>query len=296
MRRSSLLWLVFLIFLLLPLSAGADELRDIPKAEQDVSNIERDTSKTEQDTLKGETEGSAAVNAAPAESAETQEAVEEEFVEVKPMADPLEPLNRLFYFVNDKLYFIIFKPVAQLYSLVVPEFGRVRIRNAFHNMTAPVRIVNSLLQLKMKDAGVELARFLINSSVGLAGMFDVASQNPDLKGSDKDLGQTLGVYGVGEGIFLMLPILGPSSLRDSVGMAGDTFLNPITYIKPTGTSLAVRALEYENALSLRIGEYEDLKESAVDPYTSLKDAYTEYRRNKIKQEKPAPAPALVPAP
>lgn len=220
-----------------------------------------------------------------AESVDTAKEEQEEFAEEEPIADPLEPWNRLVFFLNDRLYFALIKPVAQVYGLVVPEWGRVRVRNVFDNLRMPIRFVSSLLQLKIKAAGVELARFAMNSTIGFGGMFDLASQNPDLKGSDEDLGLTLGHHGIGEGFFIVWPFIGPSSLRDSVGLAGDTFLDPVNYITPFEDWLAVRSFQFENDVSLRIGEYEDLIESAVDPYVAMKDAYSEYRRNRVKEGK-----------
>jgi phospholipid-binding lipoprotein MlaA len=221
--------------------------------------------------------------AVSAESVDTAKAGQEEFPEIRPIADPLEPWNRLIFFLNDRLYFALVKPVAQVYGLIVPEWGRVRVRNVFDNLKMPVRFVSSLLQLKIRAAGVELARFAMNSTIGFGGMFDLASQNPDLKGSDEDLGLTLGHYGIGEGFFIVWPFLGPSSARDSVGLTGDLFLNPVSYITPFKDWLAVRSYQFENDVSLRIGEYEDLTESSLDPYVAMKDAYSEYRRNKVKE-------------
>lgn len=208
---------------------------------------------------------------------------QEEIAEAKPIADPLEPWNRLMFFVNDRLYFALMKPAAQVYGLLVPEWGRVRVRNVFDNLRTPVRFVSSLLQGKMKGAGNELVRFLLNTTAGMGGMFDVADYNLQIKSSGEDLGLTLGHYGIGEGFYIVWPFLGPSSLRDSVGMTGDFYLYPVSYITPFEDWLAVRSYEFENDISLRIGEYEDFIESSLDPYVAMKDAYSEYRRNKVKE-------------
>jgi phospholipid-binding lipoprotein MlaA len=135
----------------------------------------------------------------------------------------------------------------------------------------------------MHTFGVELSRFILNSTVGIGGLFDIASRHPELVVGEEDFGQTLGSYGIGNGFYLLWPILGPSSLRDSVGLAGDYFLNPVSYITPTGDYIAVRSGEEINDTSLRIGEYEDFKEAAIDPYISMRDAYTQYRRNKVRE-------------
>ncbi len=197
--------------------------------------------------------------------------------------DPFEPINRFFFHFNDKLYFWGIKPLAQGYNVVVPEWVRIRVRNVFQNILFPVRFVNSLLQLKLDGAGRELGRFLVNTTAGIGGMFDILENNPDARPSSEDFGQTLGTYGVEEGFFMVLPFFGASSFRDTIGLGGDALLNPVTYLFPVKEAVAVRAYGNVNATSLRIGEYEDFKASALDPYNSMKDAYLQYRRTKIKQ-------------
>lgn len=197
--------------------------------------------------------------------------------------DPLEPLNRVFFQFNDKLYFWLMKPVANAYSFVVPEWGRERVRNMFKNLRAPIRMANALLQLKMHKFGAEFASFLLNSTIGVGGLFDLASRHPELSTSPEDLGQTLGSYGLAEGVYLVLPVFGPSSLRDTVGFAGDRFLDPLSYVTPMQDSLAIRGFSQVNDTSFRIGEYEDIKESALDPYISIRDIYQQYRRNKVRE-------------
>lgn len=231
-----------------------------------------------------------AVETVSAERAGAPADEQEEFAEEKPIADPLEPWNRLVFSLNDGLYFAFIKPVAQAYSFIVPEWGRVRVRNVFDNLKTPVRFVSSLLQGKMKGAGNELVRFLLNTTLGIGGMFDVAEYDLQIKGSDEDLGQTLGRYGIGEGFFIVWPVLGPSSVRDSFGMVGDFFLHPVSYITPFEDWLAVRSFQFENDISLKIGEYEDMKEAALDPYVAMKDAYSEYRRSKVKEDRTDTAP------
>ncbi len=197
--------------------------------------------------------------------------------------DPLEPVNRVFFHFNDKLYFWVVKPVAQGYAYVLADDVRICVRDFFHNLLAPVRVVNNLLQGKVRNSGVELARFLINSTLGVAGLGDPARREFGLVPREEDLGQTLGVYGVGEGIYICWPIFGPSNLRDTVGLVGDAFLSPLTYLSAsdTGAGLAAQAGGEVNKTSLTIGDYEDFKESAIDPYIALRDAYRQYRRKKI---------------
>jgi len=203
--------------------------------------------------------------------------------EDNPTVDPFEPFNRLFFQFNDKLYYWALRPVSKTYAYLVPEWGRVRVRNIFRNITMPVRFVNSLLQFKVNGAARELGHFVVNSTVGVAGMFEIPWDTTEPKVSDEDLGQTLGSYGVGEGFYIVLPVLGPSNLRDSVGLAGDLFLDPVNYVTPNSAAIEIHGYDRVNGTSLRIGDYEELIESAVDPYTAVKDAYTQNRRSRIKE-------------
>lgn len=197
--------------------------------------------------------------------------------------DPLEKLNRAFFYFNDKLYFWFLKPVASGYAAVVPRDIRRGVRNLFTNLTFPVRFVNCLLQAKMEKAGDELTRFVLNSTIGVAGLVDVGSVF-DIKGHEEDLGQTLAIYGVGPGIFINWPVLGPSSVRGTIGLAGDSFLDPLNHmIDETRYNAAVKFYKTINGTSLVIGEYEDLKKAALDPYIALRDAYFQYRQNQIKE-------------
>jgi phospholipid-binding lipoprotein MlaA len=135
----------------------------------------------------------------------------------------------------------------------------------------------------MKDAGNELLRLVINSTAGVGGLGDFAKGQLDIKRKNEDLGQTFGTYGFGHGFYLVWPILGPSSLRDTVGLVGDGFLNPVNYIRPVETSIAITAYDTVNHTSLHIGDYEDIIEAAVDPYISIRDAYVQNRKKKVDE-------------
>ncbi len=199
------------------------------------------------------------------------------------IADPLEPVNRAFFQFNDKFYFWVLKPVASGYKAIIPEDGRVGVRNFFSNLTTPVRLVNCLLQGKFKGAGNETVRFFVNTALGLAGFLDTAKKEFKIEKQDADFGQTLGVWGIGPAFFINWPILGPSSLRDTVGFTGDLFLDPQNYlITSIPVNLAVKSYNQVNESSLTLGEYEDFKKAALDPYIALKDAYHQYRQNKIR--------------
>ena len=200
----------------------------------------------------------------------------------KSISDPLEPMNRAFYHFNDKLYFWFLKPVATGYKTVVPQTARLGVRNFFYNLAGPIRMVNCILQGKVHEASYEFSRLIVNTTIGLGGLVDVASEGMDLDRYDEDLGQTLGTYGMGPSIFINWPFLGPSCVRDTVGFVGDSFLNPVNYLVPqTKYKVAVKGGERINETSLTLGEYEDLKRSALDPYVSMRDAYYQYREKEI---------------
>lgn len=204
---------------------------------------------------------------------------------VKPIADPLEPINRVFFHFNDKLYFWALKPVATGYKMIVPQPARVGVRNFFSNIAAPIRLANSLLQLNFKGAGNETVRFLLNTTFGLAGFLDPAKKRFDIDKQEEDFGQTLGFYKIGPVFYINWPVFGPSSLRDTLGTVGDFFLSPWNYLVefPVLVTVSIGVVERVNNVSLTIGEYEGLKDAALDPYVALRDAYHQYRRGKIKE-------------
>lgn len=199
------------------------------------------------------------------------------------IADPLYTFNKGMHVFNDKLYFWILKPMAKSYASVVPEKGRASVRNFFNNLAFPVRFVSNIMQARVKTAGTELARFAVNSTLGVAGLNDVAKEKMGLEAKDEDLGQALGSYKIGHGFYIVWPLFGPSSLRDSIGFVGDRFLYPVTYINPAEASAGVSAYESVNSTSLHIGDYESLKEAAIDPYISIRNAYIQNRKKKVDE-------------
>ncbi|MBT3296142.1 MAG: VacJ family lipoprotein [Verrucomicrobia bacterium] len=203
--------------------------------------------------------------------------------EAPPPRDPLHVYNRFMFTCNDKAYTWVLRPVARVYRWVLPEPVRASVQKCANNLGFPVRFINSGLQGNFKGAGVELARFGINSTVGILGLFDPAASACDLQPADEDFGQTLGRYGVGPGWPLVLPLLGPTNIRDAFGMAPDYFLHPFSYIEPAETSLAVQGIEKENYLSLHMDEYEAIKEDAFDLYTFMRDAYRQKREAEIEE-------------
>jgi len=209
---------------------------------------------------------------------------EEEAVEIERIPDPLEPVNRAFFQFNDRFYFWVLKPVASGYKAVIPEDGRVGLRNFFSNVTTPIRLVNCLLQAKFECSGKEAFRLIVNTTFGLVGFLDTAKKEFHIEKEESDFGTTLGVWGIGSAFYINWPILGPSSLRDSIGFVGDLFLDPRTYLFTNPIFYVVRPFDVVNETSLTLGEYEDLKKAALDPYIALKDAYHQYRQNKIRKK------------
>ncbi len=199
------------------------------------------------------------------------------------IADPLEPVNRAMQQFNNKLYFWALKPVAQEYNKVVSEPVRIGVRNFFSNLGFPNRFLSCLLQTDFSGAATELGRFTINTIWGIGGLLDPSSgKELNLQKQDTDMGQTLGVYGVGQGFYIVWPVLGPSSPRDSIDIVSEYFLYPVSYINPWYAWLGVRGYQEVNATSLRIGDYESLKDAAIDPYVAFRDAYIQYRLKKVK--------------
>jgi phospholipid-binding lipoprotein MlaA len=196
---------------------------------------------------------------------------------VVKIADPLEPVNRAFFVFNDKLYYWALEPVSRGYSKVVPAVVRLSVKRVFANAKYPVRFVNNLLQGKLPSAGIETVRFVANSTLGVGGLMDPGLVYFKLESQQADFDQTLGVYGIGPGPYLNWPLLGPSSVRGTVGLAGDTMLSPLTYYDFLALSLAVRPYETINDTSLRLGEYESFKQAALDPYVAMRSFYFENR-------------------
>lgn len=197
--------------------------------------------------------------------------------------DPLEGWNRMWFAVNDVLLLKIVKPAHQGYVAVTPDELRSGMRNFFHNLAFPVRFLNCLLQGKPREAGVEMGRFIVNTTVGMAGFINVARKDKPVVEPDKeDFGQTLGVWGVGEGIYIVWPILGPSTLRDSLGLAGDYLADPFGHmVSNEWLYTGGRAYGAFNSVDDAIAGYEAVTGSAVEPYSSVRNAYMQMRRAKV---------------
>ncbi len=212
------------------------------------------------------------------------EDTQEELYSIEDIYDPLEPVNRVLFQFNDRLYFWVLKPVKTGYAYVIPAELRESLGNFFNNLSAPIHLINNLLQGRFDDAGVVLSRFLINSTVGVYGLADVALQEYNLEPRLADFGQTLGFYGLGEGFYIVWPVLGPSNVRHSVGFVGDRLASPVSYLHmTTEESVLYYGVNEINILSLNPSVYEEIKKFSLDPYVAARQSFFDFRRNVIQR-------------
>jgi phospholipid-binding lipoprotein MlaA len=192
--------------------------------------------------------------------------------------DPLEPLNRGVYRFNDALDKAVLKPAAKGYSAVMPTTGKIMVSNFFSNLDDIMVTVNDLLQFKLVQGYSDGMRFLVNSTIGVFGLIDVASTG-GLKKHDEDLGQTLGTWGVGNGPYLVLPIIGPSTVRDGVGFYADLYLDPMYYINDMSTrNLAYLAQKITRRAEL-LDQEKVMEEAQIDRYAFIRDIYLLHRKS-----------------
>jgi len=216
--------------------------------------------------------------------------------------DPWEPMNTNTFEFNRKLDRFVLKPIAKGYNFVMPDLVQVGISNIFYNLRFAPRFFNNVFQGKVKGAGIEVGRFVINSTVGVAGFFDIA-KHVNLVTPEEDLGQTLGFYGVKPGPYLILPFLQPFTVRDFFGYVGDIFLNPINWLvlpiievegvpsvidheDRTTTSiiqLGARVGEIVNERSRNLETYQGIEEATLDLYTAVRNAYLQKRTQAIRE-------------
>ncbi len=199
--------------------------------------------------------------------------------------DPLEPLNRGIYQFNDGADRIVIKPVARLYENIVPRFMRTGVGNFFSNLNDVIVALNDLLQGKVTQAGSDVARLAINTTVGVLGLFDFAT-GWGFEKHEEDFGQTLGYWGIGDGPYIVLPILGPSNLRDTVGWVGDYYAWPITYVDDDSTRNILIGVRIISARADLLAASSILETAALDPYVFVRDAYLQRRRNLVYDGKP----------
>jgi phospholipid-binding lipoprotein MlaA len=201
--------------------------------------------------------------------------------------DPFEPLNRGIYQFNETVDKAIVKPTAQAYRAVIPQFVRSSVSNFFSNINDVVVALNNLLQGKFTAAYTDLGRIAINSTIGVLGLFDVAT-DAGIDKHEEDFGQTLGYWGIGDGPFLMLPLFGPSTVRDSVGRYVDYHADPVTYVDPSRNRNQLWATRAVNRRAELLDASTVLQTAALDPYEFVRDAYLQRRRNLIYDGSPPP--------
>ncbi|MCW3477605.1 MlaA family lipoprotein [Limobrevibacterium gyesilva] len=203
--------------------------------------------------------------------------------EYKENNDPLEPTNRVFYNINNGIDVVILRPIALAYHYVMPETVRTHTHNVLTNLGTPVVLANDMLQGKPRRAGDTLMRMLINSTIGLAGIFDVAG-DWGYPQHDSDAGITLAVWGMPDGAYLFLPILGPSNPRDAVGFGVNLLMDPLFYAKgdiATGLSYGRLGLGAIDARERVLTDLDKITAQALDPYATIRSLARQHRHSQI---------------
>jgi phospholipid-binding lipoprotein MlaA len=205
----------------------------------------------------------------------------DEAFEIGPAAwDPIEPANRAFFSFNRGVDLVVLDPIARAYKFLVPQPGRRAVRRVFRNLNSPSVFVNDLMQLRLRDAGETLGRFVLNSTVGIGGLFD-AGIEAGWEPHHSDFGQTLALWGVGNGPYLVLPLFGPSTTRDGFGNLVDRMFQPLTYFLGFGTQLVLGTGIGISAYEAHAVQLTALEESSVDFYAALRSAYLQNRDAEI---------------
>ena len=210
----------------------------------------------------------------------------EAVAEFRQNNDPAEPFNRTMYDVHQAIDTTVLRPVAKGYRAVVPQPVRTGIRNFLGNLRTPVILVNDMLQGEPRRAGDTLGRFVVNTTVGIGGIFDVAGNSLGVRGHSEDFGQTFAVWGLPEGPYVFVPILGPSNPRDLGGWVADIAADPFSWF---GQGVAVNALTGARAGTIVVDTREsliepldDLQRSSLDPYAVLRSVYRQRRQVEIE--------------
>jgi phospholipid-binding lipoprotein MlaA len=199
-------------------------------------------------------------------------------------SDPFESFNeKMFWFNREILDRFILKPAATAWDFILPNPVQKGVHNVFDNLAVVRRVVNNALQLRFGGAAKEVARFTINSTIGVAGFFDIAKEGFGIEQSDQDMGLTFGVWGMGPGPFLVLPFLPPLTVRDGIGYAIDAAMTPYIYFIPWYASIAGEATNMVNERSLNLDRFERVTESTVDLYGAVRNAYLQRRAAAIRQ-------------
>jgi phospholipid-binding lipoprotein MlaA len=208
--------------------------------------------------------------------------------EYKATNDPLEPMNRTIFDVNDFLDRLLFRPLAELYRALIPPGLRDRLGGIVSNMKEPVIFANDLMQGRMDDAGTTVERFGMNTTIGAAGMWDVAGQWAGLYQQTGDFGQTLASWGVKEGPYLVIPFFGPSNFRDAIGLGADAGMTPWGYLAAIGGTATANRFEIASIGADGIMRREEniegldaLREGSLDFYAQMRSVYRQYRTKQI---------------
>ena len=198
--------------------------------------------------------------------------------------DPWHRFNeKMFFFNHDILDRYLVKPVATGWSKVLPDCGKRGLDRVFDNLGMPKRLVNNLLQGRFRGAGRELARFGVNTTVGVVGFLDVAHAQLHIEKSDADAGQTLGVYGFGPGPYLVLPTLRPLTVRDGIGYGVDGVLDPFGYVTPFVATTAMSIVKQVNERALNLEVFQDVEGSVLDLYSAVRNGYLQRRQRSIEE-------------
>jgi phospholipid-binding lipoprotein MlaA len=233
----------------------------------------------------------AAQSPTSASAAAAAEEEEDEFVDeyataaAAPVSDPFERVNRTMFKFNNSVYTRVLRPVSRGYQSAVPEPARRGMRNFFDNIEYPVRFISCVLQGKLDRAGAETGKFALNSTIGLAGFIKVSDRYPALRVPEEDIGQVLGTWGFGPGPFLVLPVLGPSSIRDGIGRVGDAYATPTNWRFMRHEESWIRTTlivgDVLVGLPVLLATHDALQRSAVDPYVAFRNAYLQYREGEV---------------
>lgn len=221
-------------------------------------------------------------------TADKGEEAEQTESEIPPIKDSMQSFNRAMFTFNDKAFHYFFKPIYTGYNSMIPVQARVSVKNFYTNIRMPIRFFNCLFQSNFKGAGTEMLRFVINSTAGVAGFLDPAKSKFHMEKQERDFGQTLAKYKMDSGTYVVWPFIGPSNTRDTIGLIGDTALDPITWISffflmPV-ESIGNYTYDSINDLSIDKGEtHESVTRPAIDPYIAVQDAYTQNRIKRIKE-------------
>jgi phospholipid-binding lipoprotein MlaA len=201
--------------------------------------------------------------------------------------DPLEPVNRAIYQFNDGFDTTLLRPAAEVYRDVLPQFVRTGVSNFFANLNDIMIALNNLLQGKLPDAASDVGRVVVNTTVGILGVMDIATEI-GLEKHDEDFGQTLGRWGFGDGPYLVLPFFGPSNLRDALARMVDYRADPITYVDPSRDRNQLWLVRTINRRAELLSASNIFETAALDPYDFLRDAYIQRRRNLVYDGSPPP--------